>query len=317
MDYFQHLEPDFVQQGVLSPEKLNWVYEVLRQLPLAITQDELRERLRENRSWYIRQLSDQQKLRTVVATQKADATFESLLAGWRDPVLRRAASGTEVIEQCGAPLRAIVAYLFGEVAKNFYLIGHPDEWIQWTTRSQWGDRVFRPGSRGDCRLARRWKGNWRGRRGTPGRHCSSSGSSATALEPFDYNRGLDDASLIVAGATPLHFLEGTNFFRGLALIDLAEAMLKRAFGQNAIAVRVNAAGQGDFFQVHVDTQLAQVHEVEHFIRRAFYRRFGLTPDLEFFEPHPGAGAVGIRLSRFDRVPDLIRDLQVARKSDGQ
>ena len=63
-------------------------------------------------------------------------------------------------------------------------------------------------------------------------------------------------------------------------------MLKRAFGQDAIAVRVNAAGQGDFFQVHVDTQLAQVHEVEHFIRRAFYRRFGLTPDLEFFEPHP-------------------------------
>ena len=56
VDYFQYLEPDFVQQGVLSPEKLNWVYEVLRQLPLAITQDELRERLRENRSWYIRQL---------------------------------------------------------------------------------------------------------------------------------------------------------------------------------------------------------------------------------------------------------------------
>ena len=29
---------------------------------------------------------------------------------------------------------------------------------------------------------------------------------------------------------------GTNFFRGLALIDLAEAMLKRAFGDSAVAV---------------------------------------------------------------------------------
>lgn len=49
-----------------------------------------------------------------------------------------------------------------------------------------------------------------------------------------------------------HCLEGSNFFRGLALIDLAEAMLKRAFGREAVAVRVNAAGQGDYFQVHVD-----------------------------------------------------------------
>ena len=94
VDYFQYLEPDLVQQGVLSPDTLNWVYEVLRQLPLAITQDELRERLHQNRSWYIRQLSDHQKLRTVVATQKADSTFESLLAGWRDPVMRRAVSAT-------------------------------------------------------------------------------------------------------------------------------------------------------------------------------------------------------------------------------
>ena len=149
------------------------------------------------------------------------------------------------------------------------------------------------------------------------RHYSNSGSSATALGPSTTTADWTTRRCQPRSATPLHLLEGTNFFRGLALIDLAEAMLKRAFGQDAIAVRVNAAGQGDFFQVHVDTQLAQVPEVEHFVRRAFYRRFGLAPDLEFFEPHPGAGAVGIRLSRFDRIPDLIRDLQVARKSDGQ
>ena len=37
------------------------------------------------------------------------------------------------------PLRAMVAYLFAEVAKNFYLIHHPDEWIDSVTCSQRGD----------------------------------------------------------------------------------------------------------------------------------------------------------------------------------
>ena len=75
-----------------------------------------------------------------------------------------------------------------------------------------------------------------------------------AATPFDYNRGLDDASLSdLDHAPPLHLVEGTNFFRGLALIDLAEAMLKRAFGNDHVAVRVNGAGQGDYFQVHIDT----------------------------------------------------------------
>ena len=311
VDYFQYLEPDLVQQGVLSPETLNWVYETLRQLPLAITQDELRERMHQNRSWYIRQLSEHQKLRTVVATQKADSTFESLLAGWRDPLMRCAVSATQTVEYCGAPLRAIVGYLFGEVAKNFYLIGHPDEWIQWITRSQWGDRCFEldPDALPN-RAAMEGELAWE--KGYSGPALLEQWLERYGARPFDYNRGLDDASLSAAAATPLHLLEGTNFFRGLALIDLAEAMLKRAFGQDAIAVRVNAAGQGDFFQVHVDTQLAQVPEVEHFVRRAFYRRFGLAPDLEFFEPHPGAGAVGIRLSRFDRIPDLIRELRAAK-----
>ena len=31
----------------------------------------------------------------------------------------------------GVPLRAMVAYLFGEVAKNFHLIHHPEEWIEY------------------------------------------------------------------------------------------------------------------------------------------------------------------------------------------
>ena len=58
--------------------------------------------------------------------------------------------------------------------------------------------------------------------------------------PFDYNRGLDDESLSPDDPPEFHRLEGSNFFRGLALIDLAEAMLKRAFGNDAVALRVRS-----------------------------------------------------------------------------
>jgi hypothetical protein len=93
------------------------------------------------------------------------------------------------------------------------------------------------------------------------------------------------------------------------LIDLGEAMLKRAFGRDAIAVRVNAAGQGDFFQVHIDTLRIQVEEVKQFIRTAFYRRFSLLPEQDFVETHPGGGAIGVRLERFDQLQALIRALR--------
>ena len=85
-------------------------------------------------------------------------------------------------------------------------------------------------------------------------------------------------------------------------------MLKRAFGQDAVAVRVNAAGQGDFFQVHVDRRLADPSGVKRFLNFAFYRRFGLDPQPRFVEVHPGGGAVGIRLSRFDDLPQVMAEL---------
>ena len=100
--------------------------------------------------------------------------------------------------------------------------------------------------------------------------------------PFDYNRGLDDDSLSAENPPEFHRLEGSNFFRGLALIDLAEAMLKRAFGRDAVAVRVNAAGQGDYFQVHVDTHAGQPE------RREAVPARGVLPPLR-----PGAGP-GVR-----------------------
>ena len=97
------------------------------------------------------------------------------------------------------------------------------------------------------------------------------------------------------------------------MIDLAEAMLKRAFGPETVAVRVNAAGQGDYFQVHVDTHKASAGEVKEFLKRAFYRRFGLAPVPEFVELHSGGGALGIRLNRYDALPQLIQRLRTLGK----
>ena len=92
------------------------------------------------------------------------------------------------------------------------------------------------------------------------------------------------------------------------MLDFAEAMLKRAFGPESVAVRVNAAGQGDFFQVHLDARRASPEQVKAFLDRAFYARFGLMPANRYVEPHPGGGALGVRLDRFDLLPRLIEAL---------
>ena len=52
-----------------------------------------------------------------------------------------------------------------------------------------------------------------------------------------------------------------------------------------------------------------VSDVKAFLCRAFYRRFGLTPEPEFIETTTGGGAVGVRLKRFDLLPALIRRLE--------
>lgn len=306
--YFQKLEDDFVRHGSVSPQTAEWVYQTLRALPLCATQDALRQELARHRQWYIEQLIEIQRLDPASASEQTDATFDSLFAGWRDPSFRRTARDGRVVRETGAPLRSMVAYLFGEVAKNLYLINHTEEWIEYVTRSQWGDRSFdidpdRLPSRTEMMDDLDWE------KDVSGPELMERWLKRFGATPFDYNRGLEDETLSGAEHSPLHQMEGTSFFRGLALIDLAEAMLKSAFGKDVIAIRVNAAGQGDYFQIHADTTKVDVEDVKQFVRVAFYRRFGLSPAQEFVETHPGGGAVGVRLSRFDHLPELIRRLR--------
>lgn len=306
--FFKQIEDDLVDDGLLSQANRRWVSSVLCQLPLLIPQDALRERLYQQRAWYRDQLLEVERLDPVAALQKAESTLSSLCIGWREPHLYRTATTDGIVAETGVPLRAIVAYLFGEVAKNFYLIHHPEEWISCVTQSQRGDRsvniyLDRLPERAALETELSWE---RGYSGPERLHRWLEHVGAT---PFDYNQGLADEALTAAEPPAFHRLAGSNFFRGLALIDLAEAMLKRAFGQDTVAVRVNAAGQGGYFQVHVDTAQVSLVEVKEFVRVAFYQRFGLNPSPAFVEPHPGGGAVGVRVSRYDALPQLIRRLQ--------
>jgi GTP:adenosylcobinamide-phosphate guanylyltransferase len=309
-DFFKVVEDDLVRDGALGAESRAWIAGVLRQLPLLASREELRQRLAENRAWYMAQLIETTGVDAQAATQKADGTLASLFTGWRDPLLRRTTADGQVVEELGVPLRAIVAYLFAEVARNFHLIHHPDEWIDSVTWSQRGDRSVdldpaRLPTRAEMERALPWEA------GLSGPALLDRWLERCGALPFDYQRGLDDAALSAATPPDIRRLEGASFFRGLGLIDLAEAMLKRAFGPNAVAVRVNAAGQGDFFQVHVDTTLAAAADVKQFLRAAFYRRFGLTPEPEFVEIHPGGGAVGVRINRFDQLGQLVQRLRAA------
>ena len=307
-DFFQFIQEELVRDGAQSRDSARWIASILLQLPLCIRQVELEEQLQTRRAWFIDELARVERVPAPAARDRFQAHLASLLAGWRDPVLRRATASGEIVVDEWLPLRATMAYLFGETAKNFRLIHHPDEWIACVTASQRGDRCvdidpqILP-TRDAMESSLPWEA------GATGPALLDLWLDRFGATPFDFNRGLDDAALAAPDPPEFHRLEGSNFFRGLALIDLAEAMLKRAFGANAVAVRVNAAGQGDFFQVHVDREKADVREVKQFIRLAFYRRFGLAPETEFVEAHPGGGAAGVRLDRYDALPDLVRHIE--------
>lgn len=306
--FFKRIENDLLEGGELSLDSRVWIAEVLRRIPLRIGREALKALVAEALPWYRDQIVAEERMDGVAAERKARAAIESLFEGWREPVMSRAASNGGVTEETGVPLRAMMAYLFAEVAKNFRLIHHPDDWITCITASQRGDRCVEidparlPG-REELESEQEWE------RDVAGPARLDRWLERVGAVPFDFDRGLDDATLEASPPPEFHLLEGSNFFRGLPLIDLAEAMLKRAFGVDAVAVRVNAAGQGDFFQVHMDTRLVDPDRVKAFLRKGFYNRFGLKPDTEFVEPHPGGGAAGVRLSRFELLDDLASRLQ--------
>ena len=305
-DFFQDLEPELVRDGRLGEDAERRVREVLLRLPLCVRQADLRPALAERRGWYMEQLIAAQGLDAQAASERADTTIAALLAGWRDPCFERTEPSGRVVSATGLPLRAVVAYLFGEVARSFRLLHDPDGWIEHVTRSQWGDRsVDIDPSKLPSRQAMAGETAWE--RGVSGPDRLARWLERAGATPFDYDRDLDDTAL-ASGSAPLHLWPGGNFFRGLALMDLAEAMLKRAFGPGAIAIRVNAAGQGDYFQVHVDTSQADVADVRDFIEQAFYRRFDLRPPHPFVHPHPGGPALGVRLARLDQLQPLVEAL---------
>ncbi len=314
-DFFKLIESDLVEDGLLNKENSSLISSILLQIPLLIKQEDLKQKVYSNREWYIEQLIEQNGIDKNAAEIKADTTFGSLFEGWHDPFLKRTEISGEVVEEEGIPMRAILAYLFAEVAKNFYLIHHPEKWIEYVTLSQKGDCCFdispdQLPPKDEMMKEQDWE------RGLAGEQLMNLWMERCDAKPFNFNYGLDDESLRSPNFPEFHRLRSTNFFRGLALIDLAEAMLKRAFGNDAVAVRVNAAGQGDYFQVHIDKTKADPKEVKQFIRSAFYKRFQLTPPVqEFVEVHPGGGASGVRLNHYEDLPQLIHLLQSS--SNGQ
>lgn len=300
-DFFRLVEPDLLAHGALSLATRRQVAALLRSLPLFLSRDDLIRGLQEQREAYARELGQRDGLPLPAALAKTDATFAGLLTGWREPAFAHPGAR-------GIPLRAMVAYLFSEVAKNFHLIHHPEDWIACVTRSQWGDRsiAIEPSALpppNELETSLPWEA------GLTGPALLAAWLERHGARPYDFNQGLDDAALAETEPPEFHLWRGGSFFRGLALIDLAEAMLQRAFGSSAVAVRVNAAGQGDYFQVHLDTRQVDPERVKAFLRRAYYVRFGLNPDPEFVETHPGGGAVGLHLSRYTLIPDLVAALR--------
>lgn len=306
-DFFKQIEDDLLDQGELSTESLAWIADVLRRTPLLPSRTELETLLHDAADFHAAQLAEQEALTAAQARRKAGESIASLLTGWREPSLPRSSPDGRSIRHQGIPLRAMLAYLFCEVVRNFRLIHHPDEWIRCVSLSQQGDRCVRidPQELPDKDTLLE-EANWEAP--LPGPARMDAWLQRCNARWVDFNAGLDEETL-AAGPPDLLNLQGGNFFRGLALVDLAEAMLKRAFGPEAVAVRVNAAGQGDYIQAHIDTDLADVEEVKQFLRTAYYRRFGLAPQPEFVELHSGGGAVGTRLSRYAQLPRLIQRLK--------
>ncbi|MBQ6620513.1 MAG: NTP transferase domain-containing protein [Thermoguttaceae bacterium] len=306
VDLFDEIKDELLRRGELSEPTRRMVCDKLLKIPLLIGKAQLRERVASELPFFTDEIARCQELPFDQAEAKARRTIDSLFKGWRDPVFSYWENGA-VIQRAGIPLRAMVAYLYAETAKNFYLIHHTDQWTKWVAASQRGDACFQidPDTlpeAADLMVLQPFE------QGAAGCERVDLWLEKFGARPFDFNAGIDDQSLKSQPAPRLRDLPGGNFFRGLAVVDLAEAFLRRAFG-TAVAVRVNAAGQGDFFQVHIDTGRVRVKDVERFLQKAYYQRFDIHPEIPFITVTPGGGAVGVRLDRLSHLPRLIEMLQ--------
>ena len=303
VDFFDEIREDLLDDGLLSDENRRHVADILLAVPLWISKGDLEHRAADSIGFYTEELIRCRNFLRSDAVEMAKKTAGLLFQGWREPVFRLPNGSAKT----GIPLRAMLAYLYGETAKNFFMIHHPLRWIEYVTRSQRGDCCFEVNpdhlpEKEELETELEWE------KGVSGPARLERWLEKSQARPVDFNAGLDDASLKAETPPIFHLLPGTNFFRGLALVDMAEAFLKRAFGSDAVAVRVNAAGQGDYFQVHIDQTLADPEEVKNFLRTAFYRRFEIRPENEFIDIHIGGGAVGVSLSRFSALDRLIERL---------
>jgi hypothetical protein len=103
------------------------------------------------------------------------------------------ATAGEIVAEEGVPLRAMLAYP-PEVAKNFYLIHHPEQWIECVTHSQRGDRWVDNGpARLPARSATERQLDWEA--GVSGPALLDRWLDRHGATPFNYNQVLDDASL--------------------------------------------------------------------------------------------------------------------------
>ncbi|PYV09568.1 MAG: hypothetical protein DMG07_22930, partial [Acidobacteria bacterium] len=141
VDFFKLIEDDLTSDGLLSSASRKRICSTLRQLPLLSKKKDLHEAVFKNRDWYVDQLMST-RYDARGAAEAVSAMMASLFEGWRDPLLQRRTASGIIAQEEGVPLRAMLAYLFGEVAKNFYLMHHPGQWIEYVTQSQRGDRCF-------------------------------------------------------------------------------------------------------------------------------------------------------------------------------
>lgn len=247
---FKKIEDDPARTD-LGPDSRAWIADILLKVPLLIGAQELKERVFEAREWYRDQIMNVEKPGAAAAEEGRIVHQLKLFDGWREPTLRRAVGTGQSLRRRAFPCGRYWPTCSGEMAKNFRLIRHPEEWMACVTASQRGDRCVELDFEG---LPSRAKGGAGAGLGTQFRRLRTDEPLAQPLQRQAV-RLQSRAGRRGAGLNPLpdfQRLAGSNFFRGLALIDLAEAMLKRAFGADAVATRVNAAGQGDFFQVHLD-----------------------------------------------------------------